>query len=48
MNIAVVLAGGVGSRYGGNLPKQYCMLNGKEVIAYASKRQKRAKRRIKF
>ena len=44
MNIAVVLAGGVGSRYGGNLPKQYCMLNGKEVIAYAVEAAKKSKK----
>lgn len=44
MNIAVVLAGGVGSRYGGNLPKQYCMLNGKEVIAYAIEAAKKSKK----
>lgn len=35
MDIAVVLAGGVGSRYGGDTPKQYCTINGKEVISYA-------------
>ena len=35
MNIAVVLAGGVGNRYGGNIPKQYLKLKGKEVLWYA-------------
>lgn len=35
MNIAVVLAGGVGSRYGGNIPKQYCFIGGREVISFA-------------
>ena len=35
MNVAVILAGGTGSRYGGELPKQYCLLQGREVISYA-------------
>ncbi|MDE6275151.1 MAG: 2-C-methyl-D-erythritol 4-phosphate cytidylyltransferase [Clostridia bacterium] len=35
MNIAVVLAGGVGSRYGGNIPKQYCFIGNKEVISFS-------------
>ena len=35
MNIAVILAGGKGNRYGGNIPKQYCSLDGKEVISFA-------------
>lgn len=35
MNIAVVLAGGVGSRYGGNVPKQYCFIGDREVISFA-------------
>lgn len=44
MNIAVVLAGGVGSRYGGDMPKQYCMLKGKEVISYAIEAAKKSKK----
>lgn len=34
MNVGIVLAGGVGSRFGSNTPKQYQMINDKEVIAY--------------
>ena len=33
-NIAVILAGGVGSRMGGPLPKQFMPLNGRAVIEY--------------
>ena len=35
MNIGVVLAGGIGSRFGSKTPKQYQTLCGKEVISYA-------------
>lgn len=34
MNIAVILAGGSGSRLGGALPKQFLKVGGKEIIAY--------------
>ena len=34
MNIAVILAGGSGSRLGGALPKQFLKVDGKEIIAY--------------
>ncbi len=34
MNVAVVLAGGVGNRMGANIPKQYIEVNGKPIIAY--------------
>ncbi|MCM1531571.1 MAG: 2-C-methyl-D-erythritol 4-phosphate cytidylyltransferase [Bacteroides sp.] len=34
-NIAVILAGGSGSRMGGDLPKQFLMLGGKTVLEYA-------------
>ena len=34
MNIAVVLAGGVGSRFGADIPKQFVEVLGKPVIAY--------------
>ena len=34
MNIAVILAGGVGSRFGDNVPKQFVEVLGKPVIAY--------------
>ncbi len=33
-NIAVVLAGGVGSRFGGDLPKQFVKLSGKTVFEH--------------
>lgn len=35
MNIGVVLAGGTGVRYGSDVPKQYLLLNNKEVLSYA-------------
>lgn len=34
MNIAIVIAGGVGSRMGANLPKQFIKVKGKPVLAY--------------
>ena len=34
MNISVVLSGGVGVRFGGNIPKQYRQICGKEIIKY--------------
>ncbi|MBQ7710734.1 MAG: 2-C-methyl-D-erythritol 4-phosphate cytidylyltransferase [Bacteroidales bacterium] len=34
-NIAVILAGGVGSRMGGSLPKQFLPLDGRTVIAHS-------------
>lgn len=34
MNYAVVLAGGVGSRLGANIPKQYIKVNDKPIIVY--------------
>ena len=35
MNVGVVLAGGTGERFGGKTSKQYCLLDGKEVISFA-------------
>lgn len=35
MNIALILSGGAGSRFGSCLPKPYHMISGKEVIAYS-------------
>lgn len=35
MNIGIVLAGGIGTRFGGNKPKQYYQILGKEMIAYS-------------
>lgn len=34
MNIALILSGGVGTRLGGDIPKQYRMVGGKPVIVY--------------
>ena len=34
MNIAIVIAGGVGSRMGADVPKQFIEVNGKHVLAY--------------
>lgn len=34
MNIALVLAGGIGSRIGSNVPKQYIEVGGKPIISY--------------
>ena len=34
-NIGIVLAGGIGQRFGGDKPKQYYKINGKEMIAYS-------------
>lgn len=35
MNIGIILAGGIGSRFGSSIPKQYQLLLGKEVISYS-------------
>lgn len=34
MNVGIILSGGVGKRFGGDIPKQYCNLCGKPVIQY--------------
>ena len=34
MNIAVVLAGGIGTRVGANIPKQFIVVQGKPILAY--------------
>ena len=34
MNIALILAGGTGTRLGENIPKQYIMVNEKPIISY--------------
>lgn len=34
MNIAIILSGGVGSRMGLNIPKQYVVVNGHPIISY--------------
>ena len=35
MNIAIILAGGTGTRLGGDMPKQYIEVNGKPIIGYS-------------
>lgn len=34
MNIAIILAGGTGTRLGGDIPKQYIKVSGKPIISY--------------
>ncbi len=34
MNIGIIVAGGNGTRFGGNIPKQFVQLHGKEVIQH--------------
>lgn len=34
MRVALVLAGGVGTRMGGEIPKQYLLVNGRMIISY--------------
>lgn len=34
-SIGIVLAGGIGQRFGGDKPKQYYLIKGKEMIAYS-------------
>lgn len=38
MNIAIVLAGGVGSRVGAGIPKQFIKVRGREVLSYTLER----------
>ena len=35
MNIAIILAGGTGTRLGANRPKQYLEINNRPIIAYS-------------
>ncbi len=42
-NMGIILAGGIGTRFNGNMPKQYMKLNGKEVIAYSIDAFKKSK-----
>ncbi len=35
MNIALVIAGGTGSRMGADTPKQFVEVKGKSILAYA-------------
>jgi 2-C-methyl-D-erythritol 4-phosphate cytidylyltransferase len=47
MNISVVLSGGTGARFESNLPKQYGMLCGKEVIGYVASSLKQSSKNAK-
>lgn len=35
MNVAIMLSGGIGTRVGGDIPKQYLEINGKRIIYYS-------------
>ena len=43
MNIVMIMSGGVGKRFGANIPKQYVKLNGKPVIDYVIEAVKKSK-----
>ena len=43
MNISLILSSGTGARFGSDLPKQYQLLAGKEVIAYSVEALKASK-----
>ncbi len=43
MNVILLMSGGVGSRFGANIPKQYVNLNGKPVIDYVLEASLRSK-----
>ena len=44
MNIGIILAGGICSRFGADKPKQYCKILGKEMILYSIDAFKNAKK----
>lgn len=43
MNVAMILSGGVGRRFGAEIPKQYQDLLGKPVVTYVTEAALRAK-----
>lgn len=43
-NIIMITAGGIGQRFGANIPKQYLPLNGKPVISYVIEACKKSKK----
>ena len=43
MNIVMIMSGGIGKRFGANIPKQYVKLNGKPVIDYVVNAVKQSK-----
>lgn len=42
-NIGIILAGGIGSRFGSDIPKQYTLLNNREIISYSIEAFKNSK-----
>lgn len=42
-SVGIVLAGGIGNRFGGDKPKQYYLLDGKEIIWYSINAFRQAK-----
>ena len=47
-NIGIVLAGGIGRRFGGDKPKQYFEICGKEMIAYSIELFRAAKMNVRL
>ena len=43
MNVVMLMAGGVGNRFGAKIPKQYIKLNGKPIIDYVIENVKKSK-----
>ncbi len=43
MNVVMIMAGGVGNRFGSNIPKQYIRLNGKPIIDYVIENVQKSK-----
>ncbi len=43
MNVAMILAGGVGNRMGAKIPKQYIQIKGKPIIAYTLEKFEKSK-----
>ena len=35
MNSAIILAAGIGTRFGGNIPKQFVKIDGKEILSFS-------------
>ena len=35
MNSAVIVAGGSGSRFGGDIPKQFIQIDGREILSFS-------------
>ena len=35
MNSAVIVAGGVGLRFGGDIPKQFIKIDGQEILSFS-------------